>query len=127
MEVFEIPVQARSERFAVALGGASLTFRLAWRNAGGAGWVLDIEDADGVPLVSGLPLIAGVDLLAQHRHVGIPGQLVVGTDDDDARMAALGPDGDGPTYEGLGTLSRLYWVAPGSGLSLARPETSVRP
>ncbi len=101
MQVWEIPLSPVAQRFAITLGGARLHVVVAWRNLGGAGWVLDLEDGEGVPLVSGLPLVTGSDLLAQHRHLGIPGGLFVQTDAD--------PDAV-PTYANLGRGSHLYFV-----------------
>ena len=73
---------------------------VAWRTEGGAGWVLDIADTNGVPSVMGIPLTTGTDLLAPYRHIGIPGGLWVRTDGD---IAAV------PTFANLGAASHLYW------------------
>lgn len=53
---FEIPFSPRPERFTVTLSGTDYRLTVQYRKAGGAGWVLDVADAQDNPLVSGLPL-----------------------------------------------------------------------
>ena len=98
--IYEVPLTANPQRFGITLGGVVLRLTVAWRNTGGAGWVLDIADTNGVPAVMGIPLTTGTDLLAPYRHIGIPGGLWVQTDGD---IAAV------PTFANLGTASHLYW------------------
>ena len=103
MPVFEVPLSPMAQTFAITLGGFALRVTVAWRNAGGSGWVMDlVSAATGLPLVQGVPLVTGHDLLEQHRHLGVPGGMFVMTDAD--------PDAV-PTYAGLGTVSRLYWAS----------------
>lgn len=103
MDLYEIPLAPAPERFAVTLpDGSELRMSIVWRNRGGAGWVLDLATSDGTPLVSGIPLVTGCDLLGQFKHIGIPGGLVV------VSSGAV-PD-DEPTFLGLGTDQRLYYV-----------------
>jgi hypothetical protein len=103
MQAFEIALNPRPERFRVTLPDSFvLTLTVAWRNRGGAGWVMDVADGNGVALLNGIPLVTGVDLLAQHQHIGIPGGLVVLSDGADP----LAP----PTLAGLGIDSRLYYL-----------------
>ncbi|MDQ8034970.1 phage baseplate plug family protein [Bordetella genomosp. 1] len=98
MATYEIPLTPTPQSFAISLGGTEYYFTVQFRGQ----WVLDIADAQEVPLVGGLPLVPGVELLSQHRHLGIPGRLyVVGADHPD----------DLPTFEDLGYGSRLYWVS----------------
>lgn len=66
-----------------------------------SGWVLDITDEAGAPLLSGLPLAAGADLLAPYPHLSFGGALLVYTD---------GTPDAAPTYAGLGGNSRLFFV-----------------
>ncbi|SPA44833.1 phage baseplate plug family protein [Cupriavidus taiwanensis] len=98
---FEIPLSPLPQRFAITLGGVDYRLTVQYRKAGGAGWVLDIADANNAPLVSGIPLVTGTDLLAQYKHLGFAGRLWV--------QGSADPD-DVPTYEDLGIGSHLYWV-----------------
>lgn len=98
---FEIPLSPVPQRFTITLGAVDYRLTVQYRKAGGAGWVLDIADANNVPLVSGIPLVTGTDLLAQYRYLGFAGRLWV--------QGAANPD-DVPTYEDLGIGSHLYWV-----------------
>jgi hypothetical protein len=99
----EVPLSADSALFPITLGGVRLFLRFIWRNAGGAGWVMDVLDDGQVDMVTGLPLVTGLDLLSQHKHLGIPGELWVMTDAD--RDAV-------PTYTNLGTDSHLLFYQP---------------
>ncbi len=57
---------------------------VVWRDAPSmnGGYVLDIADANGKPIVQGIPFVTGADLLAQYAYLGIGGQLIVQTDYD---------------------------------------------
>lgn len=98
---FEIPLSPEPQRFTITLSGVDYRLTVQYRKAGGAGWVLDIADANNAPLVSGIPLVTGIDLLGQYRHLGFAGRLwVQGADDPD----------DVPTYGDLGIGSHVFWV-----------------
>jgi hypothetical protein len=98
----ELPVvPSQSQRFRQDLGGATYNFRLTYNAAQDGCWVMDIGDENSVVLVAGIPLVSGVDLLAQHRHLGFTGSLVVTTD----RGA-----GEVPTFDGLGETSHLFFI-----------------
>lgn len=100
----EIPLKpSQAQQFAITLSGALYNMRFTYNTAQDACWVLDIGDASGALLVAGIPLVSGTDLLSQYRYLGIPGALLVTTD----RGA-----GEVPTFDGLGTTSHLYYVAP---------------
>lgn len=98
MATYEIPLTPTPQSFGMSLGGVEYYLTLQYRGM----WVLDIADAQEQPIVGGLPLVPGVDLLAQHRHLGIPGRWYVRGNDK--------PD-DLPTFDDLGYGSRLYWVS----------------
>lgn len=101
MNYFEIPLSPEPQRFTITLSGVDYRLTVQYRKAGGAGWVLDIADANNAPLVSGIPLVTGIDLLGQYRHLGFTGRLwVQGADDPD----------EVPTYEDLGIGSHVFWV-----------------
>lgn len=101
MNIYEIPLSPAPQTFVVTLSGADYRMTVQYRDAGGAGWVLDIADANGNSLVNGLPLVTGGDLLAQHRHLGFAGGLWV--------QGAANPD-DVPTFDDLGVGSHVFWV-----------------
>lgn len=85
----------------LTLGGLQYFLRLTWCEPG-LFWVVDIADQNEVPIARGLPLVTGHDLLAQYRHLGIPGSLTVQTDHN--------PDAV-PTFHNLGDTGHLYFVS----------------
>lgn len=97
--VYEIPLVAKPQRVQVLLSNIQYILTVMWR--AGSGWVMDIADQLGNPILQGVPLVTGTDLLGQYAHLGIGGSLVVSTDGD--------PDAV-PTYDNLGTESHLYFV-----------------
>lgn len=101
MNIYEIPLTPDPQRFTVTLSGVDYRLTVQYRDAGGAGWVLDIADTNGNPLVTGIPLVTGVNLLAQYRYLGFEGGIwVQGADDPD----------NVPTFEDLGIGSHVFWV-----------------
>lgn len=103
MATFEIPLSPQPQTFAITLAGRSLALTVMWRDVDQGGWVLDIADGAGVPLLRGVPLVTGADLLAQYAYLGLGGALYVQTDFD---VDAV------PAWENLGTTSHLYFVTP---------------
>lgn len=101
MAVYEIPLSPTPQRFSITLGGVQYRMTVQYRNINEGGWIMDIADSTGSPIIQGIPLVTGIDLLAQYRHLGISGQLRVQTTSD--------PDAV-PTFDNLGTDSHLYWV-----------------
>ena len=98
----ELPVvPSQHQRFRQILGGTTYNFRLTYDSAQDGCWIMDIGDEESAVLVAGIPLVSGVDLLAQYRHLGFPGGLIVTTD----RGA-----GEVPTFDGLGETSHLFFV-----------------
>lgn len=100
MARFEIPLSPQPQRFFIPLNGANYQFTVQWRDADQGGWVLDIADAQGAPILSGVPLVTGADLLAQFAYLGIGGKLTVSTD--------YAPDAV-PAFTNLGLTSHLYF------------------
>lgn len=98
---FEIPLSSTPQRFTITLSGVDYRLTVQYRQAGGAGWVLDIADANDNPLVNGIPLVTGTDLLEQYHHLGFSGRLWV--------QGGANPD-DRPTFDDLGTGSHVFWV-----------------
>ena len=100
MAIYEIPLTADPQHFSIVLGGISYRITLLWRDPA-PGWVIDIADSAGAPLVQGVPLVTGANLLEQYGHLGFKGGLHVQTDND-ADAA--------PTLDNLGTTSHLYFA-----------------
>lgn len=100
----EIPLTPNAQILSVALGLLTYKLTLVWNDEPNAGWVMDIADSDGDPIVQGVPLVTGADLLEQYGYLGIPGQLIVQTDHD---VDAV------PTYANLGINSHLYFIPNG--------------
>ncbi len=102
MAVYEIPTIPAAQTFLIGLAGQSYRLTLAYREADDlGGWILDIADNEGAPLLSGIPLVTGSDLLAPYAYLGFGGSLLVFTEGDADAV---------PTYTGLGSESRLYFV-----------------
>lgn len=101
MAVYEIPLSPTPQSFSIALGGATYRVTVKYHNVDMGGWVIDIADAAGSPLVNGIPLVTGCDLLGQYAYLGFSGELRVQTSN--------APDAV-PTWENLGDQSHLYWV-----------------
>lgn len=99
-QIFEIPLNPQSQRFAITLGTITYNLQVIW-NAKSNCWVMDINDVDNLPLVCGIPLVTGLNLLQQYAYLGIGGVMVTMTD--------AAPDSP-PTYRNLGASGHLYYV-----------------
>lgn len=102
MRAFEIPVSAQAQVFSLILNNTNYTFSLHWCVASNC-WVLDISDADDVPLVGGIAVVTGCDLLFPYRYLGFVGSLVAMTEGDYDTP---------PTFANLGDEGKLYYVTP---------------
>ncbi|WP_431207513.1 phage baseplate plug family protein [Burkholderia cepacia] len=98
---YEIPLTPDPQTFTVTLSGVIYRLTVQYRAAGGTGWILDVADANGNPMVNGIPLVTGTDLLGQYAYLGFGGRLWV--------QGAASPD-DVPTFDDLGVGSHLFWV-----------------
>lgn len=99
MNVIEIPLTADNQQFRIQLGQTTYTLRVLWRDV--AGWIMDVMDSAGEPILNGVPLVPDVDLIEQYPELGISGALVV--------LAENGAP-EYPTKTNLGTSSHLYFV-----------------
>ncbi|WP_322090013.1 phage baseplate plug family protein [Burkholderia cenocepacia] len=97
----EIQLTADPQTFRITLSGIDYQMKVQYRDAGETGWILDVADASGNPLVSGIPLVTGTDLLGQYAYLGFGGRLWV--------QGATDPD-DVPTFDDLGIGSHVFWV-----------------
>ena len=100
MSAFEIPLSPRPQRMTIALNGVPYQLRFFYANVEEGGWMMDIADSAGKPLVCGVPLVTGADLLAQYATLGLGGKLFVVTEVDPAAT---------PGYADLGVTSHLLW------------------
>lgn len=103
MATYEIPLDARPQRFYIQLAGISYELTFKFADAPDGGWIMDLADVDGNLLVGSIPLVTGHDLLEQYAYLGIGGQLFIQTDGD--------PDAV-PMFANLGGESKLFFVTP---------------
>lgn len=82
--IYFVPLRDGPQGLRIALSGIVYQIRVRY-SARVDLWVLDIADADGTSMVRDIPMVMGSDLLAQYRHLGFGGALVV-------RNAATGDD-----------------------------------
>jgi hypothetical protein len=116
VSTYKIPLQPGvPQTFAATLDGVTYTLTLLYRNDPSGGWVLDIADANGNPILGGIPLVTGVNLLEQYAHLGFVGGLYVQTTSD--------PDAV-PTFENLGSDALLYWVTTGASATVPGQASS---
>lgn len=73
--------------------------QVIWRDA--AGWILDVMDFAGTPILMGIPLVPDVNLLAQHPELGINGALAMYCDNGAPEY---------PTKTNLGYRSHLVFI-----------------
>lgn len=92
MNIYYVPLRDGPQTLTIALSGVVYQLRVRY-SARTDLWVLDIADADGNSMVRDIPMVTGCDLLAQYRHLGFGGALVV-------RNATTGGD-DPPQFDDL--------------------------
>ena len=100
----EIPLQQGTPQTVQAnLNGVTYGLTFQYRNdlGGMGGWVLDLDDAFGNPLIEGMPLVTGANLLEQYGYlISGFGLWVQTTSDPDAV----------PTFDSLGDDGLIYVV-----------------
>ena len=101
MTVYSIPLYSGAQQFQVSLEDRTVQIRLIWREAEGGGWIMDLLETDGTPILAGLPLRCGQNLLEQYQYLGL-GKMMCLIDGDDSRD---------PTYEDMGSTLQLYWTS----------------
>ncbi len=101
--IYEIPLKPSTpQRLRVGLPAITVIIALSWCIADEGGWIMDIADENGDPLVEGIALVTGVDLAAQYPDIGLPPMWITTDGDQDAP----------PTYDSLGVSSHLYFAGP---------------
>lgn len=98
MTLSTIPLSNIPQSFSIPLGGSTYNLTVRWNEK--QGWILDIADANGLPMIGNIPLTTGRDLLEPHANFNFGGSLFVLTDGNT----------DIPTLDNLGTSSNLYFV-----------------
>lgn len=78
MTQYEIPLTPDAQAFQIQIAETVYLIRVHFAG----GWLLDISDSDGVPMVHGIPLVTGADLLEQYRYLGFGAAMYVVTPDD---------------------------------------------
>jgi hypothetical protein len=98
--VYEIPLKPSPQSLAVVFpSGVPYILRLIYQFNQDDCWILDIQDAQGNPILSGVPLITGADLLAQYAYLGFGCKLFCSTD---------GERGEPPHWWNLGITAHLW-------------------
>ena len=103
MNVYEIPLQPTNQNLKVSILGITYIIRTYYCDIQYGGWVLDISDNLGNPILQGVPLITGNNLLDQYGYLGLGFGLAVVSDGD--AMAV-------PVFNDLGVNGHLYVVTP---------------
>lgn len=102
MTNYLIPVQpSTAQQFRTTLNGTKYLLKFKYIDAPQAGWILDISDDLGNPVVSGVPLVTGADLLAQYGYLNFGFQLIVVSSPDPSYA---------PQFADLGVTSQLIAV-----------------
>lgn len=101
MNIYEIPLQPTPQNIKITILGVSYGVRTYYCSTETGGWVIDISDSSGNPIVQGVPMVTGTDLLGQYKYLGLGFSLLVATDSD-----LTAP----PTFDNLGINGHLYVV-----------------
>lgn len=116
---FLIPINSPPQTFVIQLGSINYQMTIQYRNtltgaAAPGGWILDLSNQAGNPIIQGVPLITGTNLLEQFDYLGIGGDIdILGAtiDFDGGLWVSTNGNPDAvPTYTNLGTQCNLYWV-----------------
>jgi hypothetical protein len=70
-----VPLTPEPQAFDAVMAGVPYRLTVRWCGALEGGWMLDIADAEGAPLIAGIPLVTGADLLAPYPDLAIGGML----------------------------------------------------
>jgi hypothetical protein len=97
---YQIPLIASQQSFTITLNGVAYSMRLIFCDDPTAGWILDIGDSNGLPILCGIPLKIGINLLQQYSYLGLGGGL----------MAVLSGDNLSIGYTDLSVNAQLYFV-----------------
>jgi hypothetical protein len=96
-----VPLLPAAQTLTVLFNGVQYALTLNFRDTAEGGWIMDIADVAGNPILLGIPFVTGSDLLAQYEYLQFGGIL--------ALFNGGAPD-DPPAFDNLGLDSKLYWV-----------------
>ena len=99
---YVIPLLPQNQELDISLAGVSYHLVVRWNKFSNA-WVLDIQDSQQNPIVSGIPLVTGCDILEQYAYLGFGGSMVVQSTNDADIV---------PSYSTLGSTGNLFFVIP---------------
>lgn len=105
--ISEVPLISAQQQFTVMLNNQNFLITATYNDVDDGGWVLNIADSLGNPIVSPIPLVTGCDLLEQYEYLAIlpPGCKLFVASDGEQQDAV-------PTYTNLGAQSHLYLYQP---------------
>lgn len=98
-----VPEPLYAYAYEVALGATTYRYRLTWR-AIPAAWYLDLDTAEGAPLLRGVRVCCGALYGARLRDPRFPAGVLACEDTSGAESE--------PTRESLGAQHLLVWVTP---------------
>lgn len=102
MAQYQVPLrQGQPQQLSVTIASITYGLTFQYQNIDQGGWVLDIADSNGNPIVNGIPLVTGANLLEQYGYLGFTFGLYVQTTSD--------PDAV-PTFDNLGADAQIYVV-----------------
>lgn len=97
-----IPLISQNQEFDISLAGVTYHLIIKW-NGFSECWVLDIEDSQRNPTLSGIAMVTGCDLLEQYGYKEIGGAMVVQSTNDPDLV---------PNADTLGSTGNLFFVIP---------------
>lgn len=100
LTAFEIPLQPGPQILSISLANVTYQLTVWWNNQCGS-WMIDIDDINGNPVLTGIPMVAGADLLEQFGYLNFGGQLIAQTEN--------APDAV-PNFANLGQTGNLYFL-----------------
>lgn len=100
MTPFEVPLNPIAQKLSIVLANVTYNLTVKW-NSKSECWVVDLADANDVPIVSGIPLVTGADLFEQYGYLALGGGLIVQTDHDQDLV---------PAYAALGSSGHVYFI-----------------
>jgi hypothetical protein len=102
---YAVPLTSQNQEFDISLAGVTYHFRILWNRMSQC-WILDVEDVQQNPILTGVPLVLGCDLFEQFGYLAFNGALIL--------QSGGAPD-VAPDDTSLGVVDNLYFVIPTAG------------